>query len=171
MTLALCDLSDAKSFPERLRKVIGSNQKIDVSMNNAGVMALPERLITKDGYEKNFQTNHLGHFALTAKLLTLLKDDSRVMNVSSEDYPFAAKGIDFENLQGEKEYGPWYSYEYSKLENIYFYERAAETLWRIYLQEDSLCIAPRSGTNRFGTLFDRWTEIQRCDNEWYVLPW
>ena len=120
VTLELCDLSDVKSFPKRLEKVLGSNEKIDILMNNAGVMALPDRLITKDGYEKTFQTNHLGHFALTAKIFPLLAKDARIINVSSEAYQFAPSGIDFDNLQGEKEYGPWSSYGYSKLENIYF---------------------------------------------------
>lgn len=120
VTLELCDLSDVKSFPKRLEKVIGKNQKIDILMNNAGVMALPDRLLTKDGYEKTFQTNHLGHFALTAKIFPVLAKDARIINVSSEAYQFAGAGIDFDNLQGEKEYGPWSSYGYSKLENIYF---------------------------------------------------
>jgi NAD(P)-dependent dehydrogenase (short-subunit alcohol dehydrogenase family) len=83
-------------------------------------MAIPDRRLTKDGYEKTFQTNHLGHFALTATILPLLASNARVINVSSLGYQFAGKGLELDNLNGEKEYGPWSSYGLSKLENILF---------------------------------------------------
>ncbi|KAL7528342.1 hypothetical protein ACHAWF_002527, partial [Thalassiosira exigua] len=89
-------------------------------LNNAGVMAVPDRRLTKDGYERTFQTNHLGHFALTAGLMPLLSTSARVINVSSEGYQFAGGGLDLDNLNGEREYGPWSSYGLSKLENILF---------------------------------------------------
>eukprot|EP00584_Thalassiosira_punctigera_P009305 CAMPEP_0172535724 /NCGR_PEP_ID=MMETSP1067-20121228/7597_1 /TAXON_ID=265564 ORGANISM="Thalassiosira punctigera, Strain Tpunct2005C2" /NCGR_SAMPLE_ID=MMETSP1067 /ASSEMBLY_ACC=CAM_ASM_000444 /LENGTH=420 /DNA_ID=CAMNT_0013320665 /DNA_START=117 /DNA_END=1379 /DNA_ORIENTATION=- len=120
-SLDLCDLSDVKSFSDRLTSIIGKDAKIDVLMNNAGVMAIPDRIITKDGYEKTFQTNHLGHFALTSTLLPLLSPNARVVNVSSVGYQFASKnGLELDNLNGEREYGPWSSYGLSKLENILF---------------------------------------------------
>mmetsp|Transcript_32821 Transcript_32821/g.55940 ORF Transcript_32821/g.55940 Transcript_32821/m.55940 type:complete len:408 (+) Transcript_32821:55-1278(+) len=120
VTLDLCDLDNVKSFKNRLEAAIGKDSKIDVLMNNAGVMAIPDKRITKDNYEQTFQTNHLGHFALTSSLLPMLSSDARVINVSSEGYQFAAKGLDLDNLNGEKEYGPWTSYGASKLENIFF---------------------------------------------------
>lgn len=61
-----------------------------------------------------------GHFALTAKLTPYLKENARVINVSSSAYQIAGKGLDFENLNGEKEYSAWGSYGQSKLENILF---------------------------------------------------
>lgn len=89
--------------------------------SNAGVMAVPDLQITKDGYEKTFQSNHLGHFALTAGLEPLLNSEgSRVVNVSSMAYLIAAKGLDMTNLNGEVEYSPWDAYGKSKLENILF---------------------------------------------------
>jgi len=119
-SLDLCDLDDVKSFDKRLAKILGQS-KIDVLLNNAGVMAIPDRRLTKDGYEKTFQTNHLGHFALTSTLLPLLASDARVVNVSSMGYLFTPKGgLDLNNLNGETEYGPWSSYGQSKLENILF---------------------------------------------------
>lgn len=119
-SLDLCDLDNVKSFDARLAQVLGKS-KIDVLMNNAGVMAIPDRRLTKDGYEKTFQTNHLGHFALTSTLLPMLSPDARVVNVSSEGYLFTPKGgLDLNNLNGETEYGPWSSYGQSKLENILF---------------------------------------------------
>mmetsp|Transcript_8890 Transcript_8890/g.15669 ORF Transcript_8890/g.15669 Transcript_8890/m.15669 type:complete len:415 (-) Transcript_8890:45-1289(-) len=120
-SLDLCDLDNVKSFQERLVNVIGKDVKIDVLLNNAGVMAIPDLRLTKDGYEKTFQTNHLGHFALTSTLLPLLSSHARVINVSSQGYLFASKnGLELDNLNGEREYGPWSSYGQSKLENILF---------------------------------------------------
>lgn len=60
VTLDLCDLDNVKSFKNRLEAAIGKDTKIDVLMNNAGVMAIPDRRTTKDNYEQTFQTNHLG---------------------------------------------------------------------------------------------------------------
>ena len=120
-SLDLCDLDNIKSFKDRLVNVIGKDTKIDCLMNNAGVMAIPDRRITKDGFEQTFQTNHLGHFALTSTILPLLASDARVINVSSTGYMFASKnGLELDNLNGEREYGPWSSYGQSKLENILF---------------------------------------------------
>lgn len=125
--LDLCDLDNVKSFKERLTNAIGKDAKIDVLMNNAGVMALPAKVLTKDGYETTFQTNHLGHFALTSTLLPMMVSQQdngdgggKVINVSSEGYQFASKGLELDNLNGEREYGPWSSYGLSKLENILF---------------------------------------------------
>lgn len=120
VNLDLCDLDNVKTFKQRLEAAIGQNTKVDILMNNAGVMAIPDRRITKDNYEQTFQTNHLGHFALTSSLLPMLTPNARIINVSSEGYQFAAKGLDLDNLNGEKEYGPWSSYGASKLENIFF---------------------------------------------------
>lgn len=60
VTLDLCDLDNIKSFKNRLEAVLGKDAKIDVLMNNAGVMAIPDRRTTKDNFEQTFQTNHLG---------------------------------------------------------------------------------------------------------------
>ena len=119
-SLDLCDLDNTKSFKDRLAALIGKDTKIDVLLNNAGVMAIPDQRLTKDGFEKTFQTNHLGHFALTSTLLPQLSKNARIINVSSLGYQFAGKGLDLDNLNGEKEYGPWSSYGESKLENILF---------------------------------------------------
>lgn len=120
VNLDLCDLENVKSFNKRLEAAIGKDTKVDVLMNNAGVMAIPNKLLTKDNFEKTFQTNYLGHFALTSSLLPMLSRDARVINVSSMGYQFGSPGLDLDNLNGEKEYGPWSSYGASKLENILF---------------------------------------------------
>lgn len=117
--LDLDDLENVKSFAKRYQENL-NGAKIDVLMNNAGVMAVPDLQLTKDGFERTFQSNHLGHFALTAKLAPYLQTDARVINVSSLAYQIAGKGLDLDNLNGEKEYSPWGSYGQSKLENILF---------------------------------------------------
>ena len=126
--LDLDDLDNVKTFRKRLEAIpaLGNSNKIDVLMCNAGVMAIPERQLTKDGYERTFQSNHLGHFALTASLVPLLASDARVINVSSDAYMFATGGLQLDNLNGEQEYGPWSSYGQSKLSNILFTKELQE---------------------------------------------
>ena len=90
---------------------------IDLLINNAGVMALPKRRVTADGFEMQFGTNHLGHFALTGLLLPVLQG-GRVVTVSSI---LARRGaIHFEDLQGERPYDPDRAYAQSKLANLIF---------------------------------------------------
>ncbi len=120
LPLDLDDLENVKTFPKRLGTSPVGDKQITVLMNNAGVMAIPERQLTKDGYERTFQSNHLGHFLLTSQLMPRLADDATVINVSSEAHKFASKGLELDNLNGEKSYGPWSSYGQSKLANILF---------------------------------------------------
>lgn len=123
LPLDLCDLESVKAFPDILKNsdAFKKTQKIDIILNNAGVMAVPDLQITKDGFEKTFQSNHLGHFALTAGLIPLLNPtESRIVSVSSMAYLIASKGLDMTNLNGEVEYKPWDAYGRSKLENILF---------------------------------------------------
>ena len=93
---------------------------LDVLVNNAGVMALPTRELTEDGFERQFGTNHLGHFALTGLLMPKLLAASapRVVTVSSLAHRNGK--MDFDNLQSEKRYVPWDAYNQSKLANLLF---------------------------------------------------
>jgi NAD(P)-dependent dehydrogenase (short-subunit alcohol dehydrogenase family) len=123
LPLDLCDLESIRDFPQLLKNCNGFQkiQHIDVLLNNAGVMAVPDLQITKDGYEKTFQSNHLGHFALTARLEPMFnREGCRVVNVSSMAYLIASKGLDMQNLNGQVEYKPWDAYGTSKLANILF---------------------------------------------------
>ncbi len=114
--LDLADLSSVQSFTDSFSKKYKS---LDILCNNAGVMAIPE-MRTKDGFEMQFGTNHLGHFALTLGLLPLLNaaNSARIVNTSS----MAARmgEIDFENLNAEKKYDKWKAYGQSKLANLLF---------------------------------------------------
>lgn len=114
--LDLADLSSIKKFTKEYK---ANNDKLDVLCNNAGVMAIP-RQETKDGFEKQFGVNHLGHFALTAHLIPVLKEaeESRVVTQSSGLHEKGS--IDFENLMLEEEYDKWDAYANSKLANVLF---------------------------------------------------
>ena len=111
--LDLASLRSVAAFAERA----GSYGSIDVLVNNAGVMALPTRQTTEDGFELQFGTNYLGHFALTGRLLPLLRG-ARVVSVSSLAHRRAA--IHFDDLQGAREYLPWVAYGQSKLAMLMF---------------------------------------------------
>lgn len=102
---------------------------LDLLINNAGVMALPTREVTADGFERQFGTNHLGHFALTGLVMPqlLAAPAPRVVTVASLAHRNGK--IDFNNLQSERRYKPWDAYGESKLANILFakeLERRAE---------------------------------------------
>jgi NAD(P)-dependent dehydrogenase (short-subunit alcohol dehydrogenase family) len=116
MSLDLADLSSVRAFAEAFTR---AHRRLDVLVNNAGVMALP-RSTTVDGFEMQLGTNHLGHFALTGLLLDSLKrrPGSRVVTVSSNAHKMGR--IDFDDLQGETEYRRWDAYGQSKLANLVF---------------------------------------------------
>ena len=122
VTLDLDDFESVSGFPQRLVDDIpvDATTKIDVLMNNAGVMAIPNRQLTKDGYERTFQSNHLGHFLLTAILFDRFAPDARIVNVSSEGHKFCFRGLPVHDLNADTYYGAWYAYGVSKLANILF---------------------------------------------------
>jgi NAD(P)-dependent dehydrogenase (short-subunit alcohol dehydrogenase family) len=92
---------------------------LDCLVNNAGVMALPLRR-TADGFEMQLGTNHLGHFALTGRMLPrlLAASGARVVNVSSTMHKIGR--MNWDDLQSEKSYGKWRAYGQSKLANLLF---------------------------------------------------
>jgi NAD(P)-dependent dehydrogenase (short-subunit alcohol dehydrogenase family) len=114
--LDLGDLASVREFAERLG---GEQTRPDLLINNAGVMA-PPRGTTVDGFETQFGTNHLGHFALTGLLLDqLLKaPEPRVVTLSSTAHRMGK--IDFDDLQRERSYNNWLAYGQSKLANLMF---------------------------------------------------
>ena len=114
--LDLADLASVRGFVARLT---GEHDSIDLLINNAGVMAPPRRL-TVDGFESQFGTNHLGHFALTGLLLPTLMSapKPRVVTLSSSAHRIGK--MDFDDLQGERHYNNWRAYGQSKLSNLLF---------------------------------------------------
>jgi NAD(P)-dependent dehydrogenase (short-subunit alcohol dehydrogenase family) len=122
VVLELEDLDSVKTFPQRLldNTPIDATRKINVLINNAGVMGFPDRQLTKDGYERAFQSNYLGHFCLTAVLFDRLAPDARVINVASKMYMLSFRGLPLDDLKGDLYYDPWNNYSVSKLANILF---------------------------------------------------
>ncbi|RHW42063.1 SDR family NAD(P)-dependent oxidoreductase [Neobacillus notoginsengisoli] len=116
MELNLSDLASVRAFATEL---CGAYPSLDILINNAGIM-MPPYGRTKDGFEAQFGTNHLGHFALTGLLLNLLKKtaDSRAVTISSLAAHNAT--IYFDNLDGSKWYKPYKFYGQSKLANMLF---------------------------------------------------
>ncbi|WIV67786.1 oxidoreductase [Natrialbaceae archaeon AArc-T1-2] len=114
-----CDLGDLESIRSLADRL--GDETIDVLINNAGTMAIP-RSETEDGFETQFGVNHLGHFALTGRLLENLRPDderdSRVVTVSSAMHERGV--IDFDDLHGERAYDAWDAYAQSKLANVLF---------------------------------------------------
>lgn len=115
--LDVASLRSVRSFAE---SYLRREQTLDVLINNAGVMALPTRELTEDGFERQFATNHLGHFALTGLLMPALTRAGapRVVTVSSLAHRNGK--MDTANLQSEHDYKPWDAYNNSKLANLLF---------------------------------------------------
>ncbi len=116
--LDLTSLESIRAAAEQLR---AAHDSIDLLINNAGVMFTP-RSTTKDGFELQFGTNHLGHFAFTGLLLDhiVAAPGSRVVTVSSVGHRFARNGIRFDDLQWEKDYSRVGAYGQAKLANLMF---------------------------------------------------
>jgi NAD(P)-dependent dehydrogenase (short-subunit alcohol dehydrogenase family) len=112
--LDLASLSSVKDFTDRLIK---HGKQINILINNAGV-SYAERQVTGDGFEADLGINHLGHFALTGRLLPLLKGGARVVVVTSG---VNRRGkINFDDLQSEKKFTSMAAYAQSKLANLMF---------------------------------------------------
>jgi len=116
--LDLADLASVREFSDSWSA--SHTGGLDLLINNAGVMATPHRKTT-DGFELQFGTNHLGHFALTGLLLPALvaRPRSRVVSVSSMAHRMSG-GLDLDYLMDGHRHKPWTSYSQSKLANLLF---------------------------------------------------
>lgn len=119
LTLKTLDLSDLQSIRDFAATLHSEFTSLDVLLNNAGVMA-PPLTRTREGFELQIGTNHLGHFALTGLLLDLLSaaPAGRVVTVSSIAHRMGT--IRFEDMQWQKKYSRWLAYGQSKLANLVF---------------------------------------------------
>jgi NAD(P)-dependent dehydrogenase (short-subunit alcohol dehydrogenase family) len=135
LTIKPLDLSSLAGVAALGEELNADGRPIDILVNNAGVMTPPQRDTTTDGFELQFGSNHLGHFALTAHLLPLLRaaDQARVVSLSS----LAARQgrIHFDDPQFEKSYTPMRAYGQSKLAVLMFAReldrRSKEAGWGI----------------------------------------
>jgi len=155
MELDLMDLSSVRSFATKFTQ---SQTRLDILLNNAGIMMGPYGL-TKDGFENQIGTNHLGHFALTGLLLEMLKKTpkSRVVSVSSIAHKNGV--MNYENLLYEKGdgYTPMKAYSRSKLCNLLF----TYQLQRFFESNNFDCMAVVahpgvSSTNLFHQMASKW---------------
>ena len=118
-TLA-CDLASLDSVRKAAAEANDRFDKIDLLINNAGVMAC-DQAQTSDGFEMQFGTNHLGHFVLTNHLVPLLEkgEDARIVNLSSRGHHIAPVDFDDPNFES-RDYDKWVSYGQSKTANVLF---------------------------------------------------
>ncbi len=116
--LDLADLASVRAFAG----TFAADARIDLLVHNAGVMSVPERRTTTDGFELQLGTNFLGPFALTGLLLPALRRSGapRVTVVSSGAANMGKRKIDFDDLQSERSYSPWKAYCQSKLADLLF---------------------------------------------------
>jgi NAD(P)-dependent dehydrogenase (short-subunit alcohol dehydrogenase family) len=114
------DLADLASIRRFVEAFTARHDRLDILINNAGVMAVPELRRTADDFEMQFGTNHLGHFALTGLLLEAITrtPGARVVTVSSSGHRMGR--MDFDNLNAERSYNRWIAYGESKVANLLF---------------------------------------------------
>jgi NAD(P)-dependent dehydrogenase (short-subunit alcohol dehydrogenase family) len=115
--LDLASLDAVADFVERFSQ---AHDTLDLLVNNAGVMSLPARAVTKDGFEMQMGTNYLGHFALTSCLLSRLRKSPRARVVNLSSLAHRPGKIHFDDMQWERGYSPWRAYTQSKLAMLMF---------------------------------------------------
>ncbi|MER7662211.1 MULTISPECIES: oxidoreductase [unclassified Streptomyces] len=120
--LDLADLTSVRDFAASY-----PYDRLDLLINNAGVMALPHS-VTADGFETQFGINHLGHFALTGLLLPKLLETPGARVVSLSSFMHAMANIDIGDLNSERRYSPWTAYSRSKTANLLFVHELARRL-------------------------------------------
>jgi NAD(P)-dependent dehydrogenase (short-subunit alcohol dehydrogenase family) len=166
--LDLSDLESVRRFAENFR---AGYDHLDMLINNAGVMAIPYGK-TADGFERQFGTNHLGHFALTGLLLDPLLNtgNSRVVTVSSTGH--RAGRINFEDLNCEESYSKWIAYAQSKLANLLFAYELQRRLDAVGSTAISVAAHPGyTATNlQSGTFFKFLNPIFGQEQEMGALP-
>jgi NAD(P)-dependent dehydrogenase (short-subunit alcohol dehydrogenase family) len=145
VTVQQLDLSSLESVRSAADELRGDFERIDLLINNAGVMGTPKST-TRDGFELQFGTNHLGHFALTGLLLEriLAAPDSRIVSVSSAAHRLAPR-IQFDNLHSERGYSSVRAYAQSKLANLLF---IYELQRRLADNGTSIAVAAHPGGSR-----------------------
>mmetsp|Transcript_6489 Transcript_6489/g.16104 ORF Transcript_6489/g.16104 Transcript_6489/m.16104 type:complete len:304 (-) Transcript_6489:3933-4844(-) len=116
-----CDLGSLKSVKSFAEEYEKKHDKLDILINNAGVMACP-RALTTDGLESQVGVNHIGHFYLVQNLRDVLKksEPARVVVLSSSAHQMARSGINFDDYFSEKSYSRWGAYGQAKLSNLLF---------------------------------------------------
>ncbi len=123
--LLLCDLGDFSSINAFVNAIKEKYERIDILVNNAGFISL-DRQVTKEGFERQFGINHLGHLLLTTQLVDLMNPGARIVNVASGAHKVGK--IHFEDINLEKSYNVIKAYSQSKLANVLFTRELARRL-------------------------------------------
>ncbi|OBH47538.1 short-chain dehydrogenase [Mycobacterium mantenii] len=120
LSIRQLDLSSLAGVATLSEELIAAGRPIDILINNAGVMTPPQRQQTSDGFELQFGTNYLGHFALTGRLLGLLRaaESARIVTVSS--IAATQRGLEFGDVNAQRGYKPMHSYGIAKLAQLMF---------------------------------------------------
>ena len=118
--VALADMADLASVRACAARMIETLSQVDILLNNAGLGMQPARALTRDGFERQFGTNHLGHFALTGLLMPALLRSPAPRVVAISSIAHRSGKIAFDDLQGEKSYRGGRAYSQSKLANLLF---------------------------------------------------
>jgi Dehydrogenases with different specificities (related to short-chain alcohol dehydrogenases) len=116
--LAILDLASLASVREFAARELAGGEPLDILINNAGVMAPPKRQETTDGFELQFGTNVLGHFALTGLLLPLLQASEAPRIITIASIAHKRGRLNFDDLQYRQNYAPMKTYQQSKLANL-----------------------------------------------------
>ncbi|GHB75632.1 SDR family oxidoreductase [Persicitalea jodogahamensis] len=155
-TFVECDLSDLKSVQKAVEKIHANHSRIDLLVNNAGLMMDHEEF-SKQDIEMTFAVNHVGHFLLTTGLIDLLKagKDARIVHVSSGAHQFAKFQID--QLVRPEKFSAWTTYGNSKLANILFSNELAERLQPMGITSNAL--HPGFVATSFGSGFSSFGSI------------
>lgn len=147
------DLSDLASVEAGANAFLAKHDRLDVLINNAGLMAIPKR-ITDAGVEMQFAVNHLGHFALTGRVLDVLASSgtdavpARVVTISSQGH--RPGKMDFDNLDASKSYNAWKAYFRSKLANLLFMRELDRRVSEHSLPIMSLAAHPGASSTNLG---------------------
>ncbi len=161
MQIDLSDLASIKKFAEAFNK---NFDRLDILINNAGVM-IPPYSKTKDGFELQMGTNHLGHFALTLQLIGLLEktENSRIVNVASNAHRLGK--INFDDLNWKiKKYNAWRAYGASKIANLYFTFELSKKL------ADKKITVTAAHPGWTATELQRHSGISQFGNKFFAMP-
>ena len=120
VTVSLLDVAELDSVRAFARRIADTVPRVDVLLNNAGLGLQMARAVTVDGFERQFGTNHLGHFALTGLLMPVLLAAPSPRMVAISSIAHRRGRIDFDDLQGERRYNGSRAYSQSKLANLMF---------------------------------------------------
>lgn len=160
------DLSDLDSIQKFVENYKMKYNRLDILINNAGVM-IPPYTKTKDGFELQMGTNHLGHFALTLQLIDIIESttNSRIVNVSSGAHKFG--NIEFDDLNWEeRKYKAWKAYGDSKIANLYFTKELAKRM----SQKDKRVLVTASHPGWTATELQRYSGLLEFLTKFFAMP-